>query len=182
MKKPLKQKSVLAFGILAIVSIYAAAMATTTFIHSPKVGYVNSNALLEKYAGFQSAREQLRKETEEGKRNIKTLETEINDLGQEIINKGSEWDAESRKQKQDTINRKQEEYARYSRAASERAAKLEKELTQPIFNELNSQITRFGKENGYDVIFGTTAGGNILYAKDSVDLTERFLAYVNQRR
>ena len=174
-------KSVLILGFVALVAAYAAIIATVTFRRVPRVGYVNTTVLLEKYQGFHSAREQLRKETDEAKKNVKTLEKEINELGQEIISKGEEWDEQTRKSKQYAISRKQDEYARYGRAAGERAAKLEKELTQPVFNELNSKITRFGKENGYDVILGTVAGGNILYAQDSVDLTEQFLTYVSQK-
>ena len=180
-RKILSHKSILIPGLLGLIAVYGAIMATVSFRRVSRVGYVNTNVLLEKYRGFQNAREQLRKETDEAKKNVKTLETEINELGQEIISRGNDWDEQTRKSKQDAISRKQDEYARYGRAAAERAAKLEKELTQPVFHELNTQIARYGKENGYDVILGTVAGGNILYAQDSVDLTERFLTYISQK-
>jgi hypothetical protein len=37
----------------------------------------------------------------------------------------------------------------------------------------------FGKERGYDIIFGTVSGGNILYGEDAVNITNEFLKYIN---
>jgi outer membrane protein len=167
---------------LAVVAVYAAVLATINFVKSPKIGYVNSAILMEKYKGLLEVREKIRKETEEGQKNIKTLEAELNQLGQEIIRDGAGWDSETAKGKRQTLANKQDEYARYSRAVSEKAAKLEKDLMQPVYDEVNARISRFGQERGYDLILGTVAGGNILFADRATDLTNEVLAYLNEKK
>lgn len=168
-------------AVVAMVAIYAALMATISFIRSPKIGYVNSSVLLEKYKGAIEARAKIKKQTGEWQEKIRTLEAELSQLNQEIITRNDEWDGETRKLKQETFVKKQNELVRYSRAVSEKAAKLEQESMEPVFNTLNTYMSDFGKTKGYDVIFGTVAGGNILFARESTDLTEEFLAYVSDK-
>ncbi len=164
-----------------IVSIYAATIATISFINKPKIGYVDSSILLEKYHGAIEAREKLKKQTDEWQNNIKTLDLELGKLNKEIIQENDEWDDETRKLKQKVFSKKQSELVRYSRAINDKAAKLEQELMAPVFVTVNTYISDFGKMNNYDMVFGTVAGGNILYAKEPTNLTNDFLAYIKDR-
>lgn len=53
--------------------------------------------------------------------------------------------------------------------------------TADIWKRLNQYISEFGKEEGYDYIFGASGDGNLMYAKDSHDVTEDAVKYVNAR-
>lgn len=153
-------------------------MATFTFIKIPKVGYIETPVLMEKYPPAQKAREEINKRTEEWRKNIQTLETELNQLNQDMVQNAAKWSRSTLQQKQEKMQQKQVEYGRYSRAINEKAQQLEKDTFTPIYNELNAKLTDFGKAKGYDIIFGTVSGGNILYGDKAVDLTEKFLEYV----
>src|SRR5713101_967868 len=142
-------------GAIVIIGLYTASMSTFNFLRTQRVGYINNSVLLEKYPGAQQAREQLTKKTDEWKKNIQTLETELNQLNQEILQNASTWNKQTLAAKEDTIKRKQTEYTRYSRAISEKATQTETELFQPVYTELNARITDFGKAKGYDIILGT---------------------------
>lgn len=168
--------------VVTTIAIYGAVIGTVNFIRSPKIGYINTNVLLEKYKGAIEAREKIKKQTEEWQNNIRTLETELNQLNQEILDKNDEWDKETRELKQEAFAKKQNDLLRYRRAVSEKAVGLERELMQPVFDELNAYMNDFGRERGYNMIFGTVAGGNILFAKEADDLTDEFLAYVNGKK
>ncbi len=165
--------------LLAIFSGYAAVLGTISFFDIPKIGYVDSSILLEKYQGAIDAREKIKKQTDEWQDNINTLESELGKLNKEIVEENNAWNKEMRKLKQEAFLKKQNELVRYSRAVNDKAVKLERELTGPVFNTINAYISDFGKIYGYDMIFGTVAGGNILYAKEPVNLTNEFLAYMN---
>jgi hypothetical protein len=39
-------------------------------------------------------------------------------------------------------------------------------------------IAEFGNLHDYDMIFGTSGGGNIVFGSDAMNLTERFLAFL----
>jgi outer membrane protein len=40
-------------------------------------------------------------------------------------------------------------------------------------------VEEYGKENGYDLILGTTTSGNILYGTEKKDITEQVLNALN---
>ena len=165
----------------AVVALYTASMSTFNFLRTQKVGYINNAILMEKYPGALKARDQLNKKTDEWKKNIQSLESELTLLNQEVIDNAGKWDKRLIAAKEDSIKQKQTEYARYSRAISGKTAQTENELFQPIYSELNTKISDFGKREKYDIILGTVAGGNILYAHDATDLTEKFLAYAQEK-
>jgi outer membrane protein len=164
-----------------VIALYTASMSTFNFLRTQRVGYINNSVLLDKYPGALKARGELTKQTDEWKKNIEVLEGELNQLNQEILQNAGRWGQQTLAAKQDTIKRKQTEYARYSRAISEKASHTENELFQPVYAELNAKITDFGKAKGYDIILGTVSGGNILYAHEATDLTEKFLAYAQAK-
>jgi outer membrane protein len=165
-------------GIAGLLIIYAATLTTITFLKTPKIGYIESSVMMEKYQGAQKAREEMNTKSEEWKKNIQTLETELNQLNQEMVKDAGRWSRATLAQKQEKMQQKQQEYGRYSRAINEKAQQLEKELFTPVYNELNAKLTDFGKAKGYDIIFGTISGGNILYGDTAADVTEKFLEYI----
>jgi outer membrane protein len=166
---------------IALISVYAATLNTVTWLTPNRVGYVDSSRLLEKYKGAIAAREKLNKQTETWTQNLKTLEQELNQLNQELVQSKPRTPRKVLQSKQDQIARKREEYARYGQAVSGKSAQLEEELLKPVLAELNAAMADYGEGKGYDIIFGTTAGGNILYGRKAVDLTEDFLSYANAR-
>jgi outer membrane protein len=165
-------------GVSAVLILYAATIATITFLKTPKIGYIESSVMMEKYQGAQKAREEINTKSEEWKKNIQTMETELTQLNQEIVQNVSKWSHTILQQKQENMQRKQAEYSRYGREANEKAQQLQNELFTPVYTELNAKLTEFGKAKGYDIIFGTLSGGSILYGDKAVNITEKFLEYV----
>ncbi len=58
------------------------------------------------------------------------------------------------------------------------AALKEKNETQ-IWTQINSILKTYGQENGYEFIFGLNGTGNIMYSKESLDITPEVVAYIN---
>jgi outer membrane protein len=159
--------------------LYAAVISTLNFIGTPKVGYIDSSKLMEKYPPAITAREEFNKKSLAWKENTKTLEDELVKLNQELLENSGKWNKNIIDEKQEKIKQKQMEYSRYGKAINDKAAELEKELFEPVYTELNNKINEFGSNKGYEIIFGTLAGGNILYANNATDLTEEFLSYAS---
>ncbi|MBL1214651.1 MAG: OmpH family outer membrane protein [Ignavibacteriae bacterium] len=163
--------------LVALVIIYAAIVGTLNFINAPKVGYIDSSILMEKFPSAITARAELNTKAEEWQANTKTLEDELNMMNKEILEESPKWNKKTMAAKQDEFKKKQMEYARYSKAIQKKAAELENELFQPVFTELNNKIKEFGDNQGYEIIFGTLTGGNILFAEEGSNLTDDFLSY-----
>ncbi len=58
---------------------------------------------------------------------------------------------------------------------------LSTKYTADIWKRINDYVAEFGKEKGYDFIFGATGDGNLMYAKDTHDVTEELVRYVNAK-
>lgn len=167
------------YAIVILLILYASIISTLNFLNSSKVGYIDSSILMEKYPPAITAREEFQRKSLTWKENVKTLESELMQMNKELIESSNHFSKKDIQEKQEAIKKKQNDYANYSKAINEKAVELEKELFEHVFTELNNRINDFGKENGYEIIFGTLTGGNILYGSNNNDLTEEFLSYAS---
>jgi len=50
-----------------------------------------------------------------------------------------------------------------------------------VINQVNSFIKEYGTQHNYNIIFGTTQGGNIVYAVDALNITDDVLKSLNEK-
>ena len=60
-------------------------------------------------------------------------------------------------------------------------AYLSKDVSQQVWNRLNTYIKDYGKVNEYQLILGTQGSGNIMYGEESLDITLDLLEYANTK-
>lgn len=166
------------YYVIIVLCLYSAVIATFNYLSSPKIGYIDSSKLLEQYPAAKKAREEFNSKSITWQENVKTLETELIKLNKELLENSNSWSKQFISERQEEIKKKQLEYNKYGKAISEKASELEKKLFEPIYTEINNKVNEFGSEKGYQIIFGTLAGGNILYGNNNNDLTSEFLTYV----
>lgn len=161
--------------------LWVTVISTLSFTRNAKIGYVHSAEMLEKYPAAIAARGKLEKQVEQWQENINVLEAEINRFRENLKQQTAEFSATQLAVKNDTLRIKQENYLRYRQAVQDKKAQLDETLMAPVLAEINGHLNDFGEEYGYKIIFGTLSGGNILFAQDAVNLTDDFLAYVNDK-
>jgi len=164
---------ILAAGITALLAV---ALATGLWLTRPSVAYIDSARLMQQYDGAIAVRQQLQERQREWRGNVQTLRAETSALGEQLTQASlSPKDIQATR---DSLQASQRRLARYRRAVEQKAQSMQKDLMQPVYDQLNADIRRFGNEEGYDLIFGTVSGGNILYAKEATDITDAFLASI----
>lgn len=57
---------------------------------------------------------------------------------------------------------------------------LEYQFNEQIMTQLNQYLQDFGKENGYDFIYGTS-NGNLMYANEDLNVTQEALKFINRQ-
>lgn len=164
-----------------LLSVLSLGFSMYHHIGEPQIAFVESNVLMNKYVKAQANREKLDKRIQGWESNLKTLQKELQKLNREMVKEAGSWSENTKSQKMAAIKEKREEYMKYNQAVNEKAKKLEKELMQPVYNSINAQMKTFGKERGYDIVFGTVSGGNILYGEDAVNVTNDFLEFINSK-
>ena len=79
------------------------------------------------------------------------------------------------------IERRNQELAQFMKASQKITVDKEKELLEPTFKKINTFLKDYSEKEGYDVILGSTAGGNILSGRPRLDLTDRVIAELNKK-
>ena len=54
------------------------------------------------------------------------------------------------------------------------------QMTEEVLGQINGFVETYGRENGYDLILGTTQTGNLLYGREALDITEELLEALNR--
>lgn len=58
---------------------------------------------------------------------------------------------------------------------------LSQEYDQQIWERLNGYVKDFAEENDYDMILGAAGNGSLMYAKDTLDITDQLIGYCNNQ-
>lgn len=85
------------------------------------------------------------------------------------------------KEQEALFGNKYNQYQLKERELTENNKALAAKLEDEIFTQLNQYVKEYGDENGYDFILGGNGSGTIMQAKESNDLTEEMIQYVNSR-
>lgn len=150
------------------------------FFNHEKLAYVESNKVLINYKAMQEASASYQKKLSIWTANIDTLRNEL----QQTIKKYEEQKPDLSKsqmaKEEKLIRTKQQQLIEYQRGIEEKAQKEDQEMTQRVLQRVNAFIKRYGETNGYDVIFAATESGNLVYAKDYLNITEEVLNGLNR--
>lgn len=165
----------LSFAAL-IAAVLAVAGVAALWLTRPDVAYIDSSRLMQRYDGAIAVRQQMQDRQRDWRRNVQTLQAETSELGTRVTE--ASLTRAQRTAVRDSFQAKQRQLARYQRAVQKKSQELQQELMQPVYDQLNADIQRFGEDTGHDIILGTVAGGNILYARDGTDVTEAFLQFI----
>lgn len=144
-----------------------------------QIGYIRSGIVVEKYFKTENAKTALQERIENWNKNAETLQKELDKMRIEYEKNKNTLNLIDRRKIEQKIIDKEREYLKYTRTIKGMALNSEKELMNPIIDEINSVIEDFAQEKGYRVIFGTLEGGNLVYAENSIDLTYDILRELN---
>ena len=72
-------------------------------------------------------------------------------------------------------------YTHQKKKFDEENLRLSREYDRQIWNQLNQYIEDFGEEKNYTMIFGANGQGNLMYAKDTKDITQELIDYINRK-
>ena len=74
-----------------------------------------------------------------------------------------------------------QEYFMKQKQFEEDNAKIKDQYFDQIWTQLNQYVQEFGKKNSYVYILGATGQGTLMYADETINVTNDLVEYVNQR-
>jgi outer membrane protein len=141
-----------------------------------KMGYIDSQKILEQYKPYQDALKEFSRYEEELGREINTMQNDLQKM-QETYERQSLLLSEKRKQEeQKAILKKRDDLQRFVQEATDpqrgRLARKTAELSEPIIQKVNEVIKQVAEGDGFDFVLNSAA---LAYAKEDHDLTEKVL-------
>ena len=58
---------------------------------------------------------------------------------------------------------------------------IDQKMTNAIVTQINAYIRAYAEEEGYDMIFTSGETSNLVYSKETYNITETVLTYINKR-
>lgn len=165
--------------LLTIAIIILACLTFYLYNRQPKIAYVDTGKLLDEYQAMRDAKAEYAGQTKQWQNNLDTLQQEVQ---QEIDQYKLQADGMSKAEREKTekqIRIRQEQYYNYKKATDEKAGQEEGRLLDRVLSKTNLFMIDYGRKKGYDVIFGTTETGTILYGSSRHDITQEVLDALN---
>jgi outer membrane protein len=165
------------FGIVAFLSLGIGLYSLYT---RPKIAYVRSHDLVSNYAGTKEALKNLETKKISWKSNIDTLSQGLQKALAQYNRDSKLMNALQKTEREKQLALQREQLVNYSNAIEEKAHAEDEKAMKGVLNQVNSFIENFGRDNGYDIIVGTTLSGNVLYGEKQIDITDAILKSLNE--
>ena len=173
-------KKVLLFIAISI-SLVSCDKKTEVKTNEFKTAYVDTAELMKEYTETKDLEAKYKGQAAEKGRQ---LDAEINRFKQEA----SSFQANAQANGQEWAQKKGAELQRREQQLAQAQQGLQMQLQQESGKEMDSLvkgvkkfIKDYGKEKGYDYIYGTGDAATVLYAKDSYDITKDIIKLLNEK-
>lgn len=148
---------------------------------SAETVYVNGDSLLENYDYFKKAKKDFEAKTARTENEITAKRTALEREFAAYQQQGASLSQDQRAKVEENLMRKEQELRTYSENA---AAKLQEEqvkFNEKLFDKVSDYLKEHTKGKNYKIVMNYTKGTGILYANDSLDITNEVLEGLNDQ-
>ena len=164
-----------------IVGLIILGLFVPAFSQNVKIGYVDTERLKIEYKEFAQAQTKFERQMAKWQAQADSMQAELLRLQEELNTKSGLLTDEKKREKEQYLLKKQGEYQEFANqilGPEGEAAKREYELSKPLIDKINAAIKLVALRENFTLILDT-AGGNILYADEGMDITIKILEELN---
>lgn len=165
------------FYIILIVLIGILSFNIYSHLQRPKIGVVDFNRVVMEFDGMKEAMALYQEKAFEWESRIDTLQTQMNLLVKDL--ESNEYPEEVVYNKEYELITLKKKHDQLQEQLSVEAQQEDYKLTTAVLNQVMDFVDDFGKENGYDVIYGKNEGNTVLYKSEEIDITDVVLNEMN---
>ena len=155
------------FAALALALALAAGTAEAQTL---KIGYINSQEILEKAPGAKEAQDAFERDMQGFTTEAQQLQDELTRMQQQLAQQELTLSPEAKRNRQTQIQTKAQEAQARMAEMDQIAARRRSELVQPVMDKITAVIEKMREEGSYSVILDVAAG-SIIAADPALDLT-----------
>lgn len=140
-----------------------------------KVGFVDSQALLDRMPEYKAAEQEIERLTQQWQKEIEDIYARAEQLFQQYREQEPLMSPEIKRRKQEEIEaeeRKARELQRKRFGPNGDLFKQREEKMKPILDRLQQAIQATAQEKKFSIVLDRSAGGVVLYGENAYDLTD----------
>jgi outer membrane protein len=144
-----------------------------------RVGYIDLARVLARSAAGVAAREQLEREKAAMQKEMDVKRVELDKLREELEKKGPLMTADSRREREEVMERKRRDATRLADDFQRELGRKEQQLAQKVMQDISGVIERVGKQKGYYLVLERGRAG-VLFSAPEADLTDDIIKAYDQ--
>lgn len=169
--------------IISVLLAVVISFIISNYLTAPaKIAYIDTGKLMVGFNDANRVNRELKGIDDEWKKKLKVMQ---DSLASHVELMSREYDKSSAKRKkelQELLSAHNYQINNFREANNKKMQKLQQEKMQDVLNKANVFLGEYGKKHNYSIIFGTVAGGSILYGnQDGYDITGEIIAGLNER-
>jgi len=137
-----------------------------------RLGYINSQAILQQTPGAQETQNQIQQEMQGFQAQVQQMAEELDQMMQQYDQQQLTMSAETKQRREQEILDKRQEYEAAAQRIEQQAQARRQELIQPIMDRINDVIETLRAEGNFAFIFDVAAG-SIIAADPALDVTDQ---------
>ncbi|MDZ7690005.1 MAG: OmpH family outer membrane protein [Balneolaceae bacterium] len=165
-------------GFLLVGLVLGLSMVDRAEAQEQKIGYVDTDAILQKMPEYQGIDQQLRMLSDEWKKELERMQNDIEKLRQDFSDREILYTEEVRKQKQAEIRElvsQREQYMEQKFGAEGEYYQKQKSLLEPIQRKVFEAINTVADRNDYDFVFDRSGDTGMLFFRQEWNLNDEVL-------
>ena len=163
---------------ILLVALVCIAMGMQTPISGAeiKMGYIDSQKILEQYKPYQDALKEYSRYEEELSREINKQQNDLVKMQENYERQALLLSDKRKQEEQQAILKKRQGLERFVQETTDpsrgKLAQKQASLSEPIYRRINEIIKKVAENDGYDFVLNTAS---LAFAKEDYDLTEKVL-------
>jgi outer membrane protein len=148
-----------------------------------RIGYIDSAQIFQNYKEAQEAQSRFERQVQGWRDEAAEKEKQVGELRAEVRDQGPILSAMKRQEKEEELQRAIGDYERFIQeiwGPQGRAAQENERATGQVVTEIRSAVEKIANDKGLILVLDS-AGGFIIYADQSLNLTAEVLAELNSR-
>lgn len=167
-------------AVLAALALVALAGPAAAQQQPTKIGYLNTQRLLQEAPGTQDVQARIRTELAPFDQQLRALEDSLRSLQQQYGQEPAGLSEQARTQRQQQFQTQAQGLQQRAQQVQQNAAQKQNELLGPVMQRIEEAISAVRQEGGFAMLFDAATDA-IVSADTTLDVTERVLARLRQQ-
>jgi outer membrane protein len=149
-----------------------------------KIGFIDSEKIFAEYQATSVAQAEFEADIQQWNQELETRKRELEKMTEDFESQRLILSQQKQQEMEEQLQTKRTELDAFVQeiwGPAGKVAQRNEQLTRPIVEKIREVLNEIGNQEGFSIIFDAI-DGNVVYADQALDLTDRVIARLNEQR